>query len=120
MSLLWMVVGLVVFGVVLDRLLGLAEARGWVGSRGEFGTGGAAGLFGELQALFAPSSQHTQQEIRSLEMRGEQLDSAADPLGVDLDNGIARLRGATNEQDQPDPPEISEVGQPGEFRPPPR
>ncbi|TQM26442.1 DUF6630 family protein [Nocardia bhagyanarayanae] len=100
MSVLWMVVGLVVFGVVLDRLLGLAEARGWVGSRGKFGSGGAAGLFGELQALFAPSSQHTQQEIRSRETRGQQLDSAADPLGVDLDNGIVRLRGETREHPQ--------------------
>ncbi|WP_435590711.1 DUF6191 domain-containing protein [Nocardia sp. bgisy118] len=106
MPLVWMVVGIVVFAVALDRLFVLAEVRGWVAPRGKFGTGGAAGLFGELQALFAPSSQHTQQEIRSRQLRGEQLDSAGDPPGVDLAKGIVRLPGAKCEQSQSDPFEI--------------
>ncbi|MBC7304010.1 MAG: hypothetical protein H5T78_24085 [Nocardia sp.] len=92
-----MVVGIVVFAVVLDRLFLLAEVRGWIAPRGKFGSGGAAGLFGELQALFAPSSQHTQQEIRSREMRGESLESGDMPLGVDLSRGIARLPPAKDE-----------------------
>ncbi|MGY0497621.1 DUF6191 domain-containing protein [Nocardia sp. FBN12] len=102
MPLVWMVVGIVVFAVALDRLFVLAEVRGWIAPRGKFGSGGAAGLFGELQALFAPSSQHTQQEIRSREVRGEQLESGASPLGVDLSLGIARL---PNPKGEPNPPE---------------
>ncbi|MFD3701915.1 DUF6191 domain-containing protein [Nocardia sp. NPDC058658] len=101
MPLVWMVVGVVVFGVVLDRLFVLAEVRGWIAPRGKVGAGGAAGLFGELQALFAPSSQHTQQEIRSREMRGEQLESGDSPLGVDLSLGIARLPRVEDESDRP-------------------
>ncbi|MFE1593030.1 hypothetical protein [Nocardia sp. NPDC058705] len=100
MPLVWMVVGVVVFGVVLDRLFVLAEVRGWIAPRGKVGSGSAAGLFGELQALFAPSSQHTQQEIRSREVRGEQLDSGDSPLGVDLSLGIARLPHAGDESDR--------------------
>ncbi|MFF0528445.1 DUF6191 domain-containing protein [Nocardia amikacinitolerans] len=105
MPLVWMVVGIVVFGVVLDRLFVLAEIRGWIAPRGKIGGGGVAGLFGELQALFAPSSQHTQQELRSRDLRGEQLDSGDDPLGVDLAKGIARLPSARCEPNRPKPPE---------------
>ncbi|MFF2087376.1 DUF6191 domain-containing protein [Nocardia sp. NPDC058176] len=101
MPLVWMIVGIVVFAVVLDRLFVLAERRGWVAPRGKVGSAGAAGLFGELQALFAPSSQHTQQEIRSRETRGEQLATGDDPLGVDLSRGIARLPVHKREPDQP-------------------
>ncbi|MGV9414370.1 DUF6191 domain-containing protein [Nocardia sp. NPDC003693] len=101
MPLVWMVVGIVVFAVVLDRLFVLAEVRGWVAPRGKFGSGGVAGLFGEMQALFAPSSQHTQQEIRSRELRGEQLDSGADPFGVDIAKGTVRLPPETQNRVEP-------------------
>lgn len=101
MPLVWVIIGIVVFGVVLDRAFAIAERRGWIASRSKAAGGGAAGMFGELQALMAPSSQHTQQERRSRELRGEQLSSSGDPLGVDLANGIVRLPDAKH----PQPPE---------------
>ncbi|MFB7718598.1 DUF6191 domain-containing protein [Nocardia sp. NPDC056100] len=104
MTVVWVIVGIVVFAIVLDRALVFAERRGWISSRSESTGGGGAGLFGELQALVAPSSQHTQEELRSREMRGEQLETSGDPLGVDLANGIVRLPSANPEPRQSDPP----------------
>ncbi|MFF2554634.1 DUF6191 domain-containing protein [Nocardia sp. NPDC058058] len=105
MPLVWVIVGIVVFGVVLDRGFVIAERRGWIASRTKTTGGGAAGMFGELQALMAPSSQHTQQERRSRELRGEQIATTADPLGVDLANGIVRLPDAKSNPNRTDPPE---------------
>ncbi|WP_433566850.1 hypothetical protein ACQP1O_17675 [Nocardia sp. CA-151230] len=100
----WLVVGIVVFGVVLDRLGVWAEERGWIYWRRRSGSAAAAGLVGDMQALVSPSSQHTRQELRSRQLRGEQLGSADHPLGVDLARGIAHLSPTNHEMGQPNPP----------------
>ncbi|MEV6073370.1 hypothetical protein AB0L82_43065, partial [Nocardia sp. NPDC052001] len=48
---------------------------------------------------------HHDWKLRSREMRGEQLETSGDPLGVDLANGIVRLPSANPEPRQSDPTE---------------
>ncbi|MBL1078439.1 hypothetical protein JK358_28935 [Nocardia sp. 2] len=95
MSFLYWLLLLLAVAIFINRLIAWAESRGWIPARPETpptGGGGVAGLLLDLQALTAPSAQHTAEERRSKDMQGEQLSTGADPFGVDIDAGVVHLR----------------------------
>ena len=74
--LVWLVVGLVA-GVLLDRLLLRAEARGWINYRRRgLSRGGAAYHTLTLHSIFHPGAEHLQ-EVRYQQV--EERDDSGDP-----------------------------------------
>ncbi len=85
------VAALIAVGFALDQLFLWLERRAWLRWRKTTSSSGSAtaGIFGEMQNLFSPSSRHTAEEIRSKQMLRDHS-MTADGI-VDLDSGIAHL-----------------------------
>lgn len=101
MNVIYIVGGIVILAIVLDRLALWAESRGWIYWRRHGGAkaGGAGGLFDAAQTLIAPSHRHMVEEKFKKEMSRQDISSAGNPLGLDSGNRIVRIR-KTEEQDQ--------------------
>jgi hypothetical protein len=54
--------------------------------------------------VFQPAQRHVVEERDRQRLTADQQESAAPPLGVDLDRGVVRLSG--NEPPKPPPPQV--------------
>jgi hypothetical protein len=54
--------------------------------------GGATGALGELMSVFSPGVEHAADEQRRMANTAYQQGSEGDPLGVDLDKGVVKIR----------------------------
>lgn len=54
--------------------------------------GGATGALGELMTVFSPGVEHAADEQRRMANTAYQQQSEGDPLGVDLDKGVVKIR----------------------------
>ena len=54
--------------------------------------GGATGALGELMSVFSPGVEHAADEQRRMANTAYQQDTEGDPLGVDLDKGVVKIR----------------------------
>jgi hypothetical protein len=54
--------------------------------------GGATGALGELMTVFSPGAEHVADEQRRMANTAYQQGTEGDPLGVDLDKGVVRIR----------------------------
>ncbi|UGQ39399.1 DUF6191 domain-containing protein [Rhodococcus aetherivorans] len=88
-------VALVAAVLLLDRIGLWAERRGWVywrRNRPPVHGSGAAGLFGEMQALFSPSHRHVIDEGRSRQMsRSDTATGKTERMTLDLRAGIVAI-----------------------------
>ncbi|MEZ7238641.1 DUF6191 domain-containing protein [Rhodococcus sp. GXMU-t2271] len=88
-------VALVAAVLLLDQLGLWAERRGWVywrKRRPPLDGGGAAGVFGEMQALFSPSHRHVIDEGRSRQMsRSDTATGETERMTLDLHAGIVAI-----------------------------
>ena len=55
--------------------------------------GGATGALGELMTAFSPGVQHVADEQRRMANTAYQQDTEGNPLGVDLDKGVVKIKG---------------------------
>ena len=92
--------------VVLDRLAVWAESRGWLywRHRAPATTPGGSGILADLIQAFQPAQRHVVEERDRQRLTADQQESAAPPLGVDLDRGVVRL--SADEAPEPPPPPV--------------
>ncbi|MCX5042996.1 DUF6191 domain-containing protein [Aldersonia sp. NBC_00410] len=80
------VLALIGVGAVLDQVLLWLERHAWLRWRKTTASsgGGAAGMFGEMQNLFAPSNRHVIEEIEHKQITRAEAAIAGD---IDLSSG---------------------------------